>query len=71
MKLRAFGFLLFGAAAFLRPMEGLCQSMDWRGQLSAWFTTNDSQTLRTQLGIRYIPVFSLKKKLGWEIRVRC
>jgi hypothetical protein len=64
MKLRAFGFLLFGAAAFLHPIEGLCQSVDWAGQLSGWFTTNDSQALRTQLGIRYIPVFSLKKTLG-------
>jgi hypothetical protein len=64
MKFRAFGFLLLGAAAFLHPIEGLCQSEDWKGQLSAWFTTNDSQVVRTQLGIRYIPVFSLKKPLG-------
>jgi hypothetical protein len=64
MKAMAVGLLLFGAAAFMRPIEGLCQSVDWKGQLSAWFTTNNSQALGIQLGIRYIPVFSLKTTLG-------
>ena len=35
--------------------------MDWQGQLSGWLMANDRQPAKTQLGIRYIPSFSLKK----------
>jgi len=61
MKVRAVGLLLFGAAAFIHPITGVCRSIDWRGQLSGWFTASDAKAAKTQLGLRYIPTFSLKK----------
>ncbi len=61
MKIRAVGLLLFGAAAFILPIKGVCQSIDWQGQLSGWLTASDVKPAKTQLGLRYIPTFSLKK----------
>jgi len=64
MKARALGLLLLGTAAFALPIEGVCQTVDWQGQLSAWLTASDAQSVGTQLGLRYIPTFSFKKTFG-------
>jgi len=61
MKAKVLRILILGLSTLIHPNSGPCQSMDWQGQLSGWLMANDRQPAKTQLGIRYIPSFSLKK----------
>jgi hypothetical protein len=50
--------LLAGAGA------GVCQTIETRGQLSAWLAFHKGQETESQIGIRALPAFSLKQELG-------
>jgi len=41
------------------PRTGFPQSLSWKGMVAGWFTANNKQTTKPQLGIRYLPEFSL------------
>ena len=64
MKLKVMGFLLIWAMIMTRPMPGICQDADVRGQLSGWLAYHDAPSAESGLGLRYIPAFSLKLDLG-------
>ena len=61
MKAKILRTLILGLMTLIHPGSGACQSLDWQGQLSGWLMANDRQPAKTQLGLRYIPSFSLKK----------
>jgi hypothetical protein len=67
VKAKALRILILGLSTLIHPNSGPCQSLDWQGQLSGWLMANDRQPAKTQLGVRYIPTFSLKKSFGEKL----
>jgi hypothetical protein len=64
MKLKAPVLLVLWAALYLgRPVEAN-QIFQWQGQVSSWLTITDNPDIKRQLGLRFIPTFSLKKDTG-------
>ena len=61
MKSKFAALLLTWVAFLTYPVEGISQNLDIRGQLSGWLMLNGSKSIQTQIGVRYIPTFSLKK----------
>jgi len=61
LKVKTIGLLIGWAAILVRPGGGVCQEIDWRGQISGWLTVRDNKGTEAQLGLRAIPTFSLKK----------
>jgi hypothetical protein len=41
--------------------QGLSQQVELSGQLAGWMVTNPGQSFQSQIGLRYIPEFSLEK----------
>lgn len=52
------------AILFLQPLSGFSQTLNWKGMLAGWITANDQKTTKPQLGIRYLPEFSLAADLA-------
>jgi hypothetical protein len=67
VKAKVLRILILGLSTLIHPNSGPCQSLDWQGQLSGWLMANDRQPARIQLGVRYIPTFSLKKSFGEKL----
>ena len=64
MNLRFRKICLFAAALAAQTGVGLCTDFDFRGQISAWLGAHDRPVGEAFLGLRYIPVFSLKSDFG-------
>ncbi len=53
--------LLSGAILWLMAPGAVSQEFDLRGQFSSWVAASKAHSFAIQLGLRYIPTFSLKK----------
>ncbi len=40
------------------------QSLEWQGQVSSWLTVNPDPDIEGQIGLRYIPTFSMQKSIN-------
>jgi hypothetical protein len=61
MRIKLEGLLMIWGIILMIPLKGVSQNLDLQGQMSSWFMVNDSSPTRAQMGLRYIPSFSLKK----------
>jgi len=59
--LRLWRFLLIFAAVFMAPINAPSQNFSLQGQMSAWLTLSSDGAAKSQIGLRYIPNFSLMK----------
>jgi len=64
MNRTIFGLLLGSAALLTWPIAGVCQAIEGRGQISSWLAVHDDGEKEAQIGIRALPVFSIKKSFG-------
>jgi len=65
--IRAIGCLLVWAALLASAGSAFCQTIETRGQLSAWLAFHKSQETESQAGVRALPSFFLKNNLGEKI----
>jgi hypothetical protein len=64
MRIKFKGLLMIWGIILMIPLKGVSQNLDLKGQMSGWFMVNGSSSTRVQMGLRYIPSFSLKK--SWK-----
>jgi hypothetical protein len=59
-----YGFRIITLVTFVllfKYSQGLSQQVELSGQLAGWMVTNPGQSFQSQIGLRYIPEFSLEK----------
>jgi hypothetical protein len=61
--------ILLVIAIFLGGAQLFSQTIGLQGQISGWTTINHSKSTNTQFGLRYIPEFSIEKKISEKYSV--